>query len=104
MATRRTRRMRGSGRFTQFIRKRTGVDRFGPSTSRLAREIHTLLFHSDLTHDQIVFHLSDMLQRNSNVNQKNLIKELEKLGIRKHSYEMNEIEAELEYILKNKDE
>lgn len=100
--TRRNRLRKGSGRFTQFVRKRTGFDRFGPSTSRLAREIHTL-FHSDLTHDEIVFHIRDLLQRNRNVNQKNLIKELEKLGIEKYSHEMYEVKAELEYTLPRHD-
>ena len=107
MKTRRTKRTKqtrkGSGRwFTQPIRKYTRFDRFGPSTSKLAREIHTL-FHSDLIHDEIVFHLRDMLERNRNVNQKNLLKDLEKLGIKKHSYEMNEIEAELQYTLPRHD-
>ena len=105
MVTRRNRRKgtrKGSGRwFTQPIRKYTGFDRFGPSTSKLARDIHTL-FYSDLTHEEIVTHLRVMLQRNRTVNQKNLISELKNLGIKKHSYEMNEIEAELEYTLPRK--
>ena len=106
MVTRRTKRTKqtrkGSGRwFTQPIRKYTGFDRFGPSTSKLAKEIHTL-FHSDLTQDEIVFYLRRMLERNRNVNQKNLITELKNLGIKKHSHDMNEIEAELEYTLPRK--
>jgi len=98
----RTRQTRGSGKyFTQPVRRYFGFDRFGPSTSKLAKEIH-MLFHRDLTQDEIVFHLRDMLERNRNVNQKNLIKELKNLGIRKHSHEMNEIEAELEFTLPTK--
>ncbi len=95
----RTRQTRGNGKyFTQPVRRYTRLDVFGPSTSKLAKEIH-MLFYSDLTHDEIVFRLRDMLERNKNVNQKNLFKELKKLGIRKHSHEMNEIEAELHYTL-----
>ena len=61
-----------------------------------------MLFHSDLTHDEIVFYLRRMLERNRNVNKKNLITELKNLGIKKHSYEMNEIEAEIEFTLQSK--
>lgn len=105
MATRRNRTKqtrRGSGRFTRFVRRTTGFDRFGPSTSKLARDIH-MLFVSDLTHEEIVFYLRDLLERNRNVNQKNLITELKKLGIQTHSHEMYEIKAELEFTIPHHD-
>ena len=103
MVTRRNRQMRrGSGRwFTQPIRRYTGFNRFGPSTSKLARDIH-MLFVSDLTHEEIVFYLRDLLERNRNVNKKNFITELKNLGIQTHSPEMYEINAELEYTLPSK--
>ena len=104
MATRRNRRKqtrKGSGKyFTQPMRN-LGFDFFGPSTSRLAKQIHTL-FNSGLSDEEIVIHLRGMLKRNRTVNQKNLITELENLGIKKHSTEMNEIEAELEFTLPRK--
>jgi hypothetical protein len=110
MATRRNKRTkrtrRGSGkRFTQPMRN-LGFDIFGPSTSKLAKQIHTL-FDTDLDipSEEKIKHLRRILEKNKNVNQYNLIENLKDLGMGEYSKEMIEIKDELEYTLpKQKDE
>ena len=96
-----TRGKRGSGKwFTQPVRRYTGYE-FGPSTSKLARYIHTL-FETNLTHEEKIHLLRGILERNKKVNQGNLIKNLKDLGMDAHGKDMREIEAELELTLPTK--
>jgi hypothetical protein len=104
MATRRTKRTRrtrrGSGKhFTQPMRN-LGFDIFGPSTSKLAKQIHTL-FDTDLDipSEEKIKHLRRILNKNENVNHDKLIKNLKDLGMEEYSKEMIEIKHELEYTL-----
>ena len=105
--TRRAKRtMRGSGKYFTRPMRNLGFDIFGPSTSKLAKKIHTL-FDTDLDipSEEKIKHLRRILEKNKNVNQDNLIENLKELGMGEYSKEMIEIKHELEYTLpKQKDE
>lgn len=86
--------------------RKLGFDIFGPSTSKLAKQIHTL-FDTDLDipSEEKIKHLRRILEKNKNVNQDNLIENLKDLGMGEYSKEMIEIKHELEFTLpKQKDE
>lgn len=91
MVTRRNQRKsrksrRGGNDATQFIR-RQGLDVFGmlsPSTSALAKEIYPMFQNSDNKHDiksSKISHFNDLIRTNRGVNQRTLIRDLEKMGM-----------------------
>ena len=77
MATRRTKRRRtrkGGGKFTQFFRKKTGLE-FAPSTSLLATEIHAMLneYGIEESHKDI---FDPLMHHNKDVDKVKLISDL----------------------------
>ena len=103
MATRRnrrTKRTRGSGKYFTRPMRNLGFDFFDPSTSRLAKQIHTLFDPDlDIPREEKIKHLRRILNKNENVNHDKLIKNLKDLGMEEYSKEMIEIKHELEYTL-----
>jgi hypothetical protein len=75
---RRTKRRRGSGRFTQLVRRKTGYE-FGSSSSKAAEEIYPLLDDRGVHQHQIGI-MFTILSKYPGVNMENVYKELKKLG------------------------
>ena len=95
MVTRRSKRKtRGSGRFTQFVRKHTGYQ-YGPSTSLLAREIKGMLGPHDIKEDRVE-DFNNLMRVNHGYNKRALFKELDKLRVDK-VYQLH-IRERLEYL------
>jgi hypothetical protein len=82
MATRRTKRVRrGSGKFSQFVRRHTGYQ-YGPSTSLLAREIKGMLGPHDIKEGRVE-DFNNLMRVNHDYNKRALFEELDNLGVDK---------------------
>ena len=82
MVTRRTKRKRmrkGGDPFTRFVRRATGTNIFGPSTSLLAREIYAMLGPRGIK-DYRQGDFENLMLHHQNVNRGKLLRDLQNTG------------------------
>ena len=95
--TKQTKRMRkGGDPFTRFVRRATGTNIFGPSTSLLAREIYAMIGPKGIKpYRQGDF--ENLMIHHPRVNKGHLLRDLRKLGMT--DAQEYEVVANLEYII-----
>ena len=100
MVTRRTKRKqtkrKGGDPFTRFVRRTTGTNIFGPSTSLLAREIYAMLDDHGIKRSRQA-DFDDLMSYHLHVKKGKLLRDLRKLGMT--DLQEYDVVANIEFIL-----